>query len=274
MNLTKEIALNIAAFQTVPYLIEAVISAIVIIIGFTMNRFIIQKSIDKLSEKRGLDIQHIKPLRRFASLILWLIISFIILGVFGLTNVLWGIFAAAGFAGIVIGMATRDVVSDILTGILLHFYRPFKIGDSVAIGDIWGKVQDIGAGGVKIKAGSGEIVIIPNSKMRTAIVRNYSIDSRRATMNFYVDYTSDFNRTLKICKKTLDGIPEVMKDPKPAIRVDDFTEKSVKILILVWFPIDKFWNGCAEVKKSFAEEFKRSGLKVPVIRWEERSQEF
>ena len=274
MNLTREIALNITAFQVVPYLIETVISAIVIIIGFTVNRLIIQKSIDKLSEKRGLDIQHIVPLRRFASLILWLIISLILLGIFGLTDVLWGIFAAAGFTGIVIGMATRDVVSDILTGMLLHFYRPFKIGDAVAIGDIGGKVQDIGAGGVKIKAWSGEIVIIPNSMMRTSIVRNYSIDSRRATMIFYVDYTSDFNRTLKICKKTLDETPGVMKDPTPTIRVDDFTEKSVKILILVWFPMDKFWNGYAQVKKGLAEEFKRSGLKVPVIKWEERPQEF
>ncbi len=155
----------------------------------------------------------------------------------------------------------------------MYVYRPFKIGDAVAIDNIWGKIADMGVGGVKIKAWSGEHVIIPNSKVRTSIIKNFSIDSRRATVNFYVDFTSDFNKTLKICKKVLDNIPEVMKNPEPIIRVDDFTEKSVKVLMLIWFPIDDFWSGYAKVQKSLADEFEKAGLKVPVIRREEKVRE-
>jgi small-conductance mechanosensitive channel len=263
-----------AFVYSVPYLIEVAISIIIILLGIFINRFIVQKSIDKFGERTKLDIQQTKPLKKAASVILWLIILFIILGIFGLSDVLWGMFAAAGFAGIVVGMATRDIIGDMITGFMLYIYRPFEIGDAVAIDDIWGEVKDIGVGGVKVKAWSGEIVVIPNSKIRTTVVRNFSIDSRRATITFYVDYDSDFNKALKICKKALDGTPELLHEPAPVIRVDDFTEKSVRILILAWFPIDEFWDGYAKVKKNLAVAFRSQGLKIPVMRLEKKNEEF
>ncbi len=257
------------AISTIPYLFEAVLSLVIIAIGYAVNRFFIQKSIDEFSDKADLDVHLRTPLKRFFSVILWLIIFFIILGVFGLENILWGAFAAAGFAGIVIGMATRDVVGDMLIGLLLYVYRPFKIGDSVMISDIEGTVKDIGIGGVQIKAWSGEIVTIPNSKVRTSIIMNYSIDVRRASINLYVDYNFDFNKAIEICYKVLNGVPEVIKDPKPVVSIGDFKEQYVKISILVWFSIDEFLNGCNEVKRLLAEEFNKKDLKAPVIRTKE-----
>ncbi len=238
-----------------------------------MNKYLIQKPIDKFSDKTGLDSQHRRPLKKAASIILYFIIFFIILGIFGLFEVLWGFLALAGFAGIVIGMATRDVISDMLAGFFIYIFRPFKIGDSVEIGAIGGIVKDIGIGGVQMKAWSGEIVVIPNSLVRTSIVKNFTIDSRRATITFFVDFASDFNKTLRICKKTLDEMPEVMKSPAPVIRVDDLTEQSVKILIYVWFSIDEFWNALAKVQKNLADAFKRNELNMPVLRTKDRNKE-
>ena len=255
-----------ATIGSIPYIFEIIISAIIIVIGYATNRFFIQKSIDEFSDKADLDVHHRTPLKRIFSLILWLIVLLIILGVFGLDQILWGVFAATGFAGIVIGMATRDVVSDMLTGILLYVYRPFKIGDSIMIGDIGGTIKDIGMGGVRIKAWSGEFVIIPNSKVRTSIIRNYSIDVRRASINLYVDYNSNFNKAIEICYRVLDDVPEVIKDPKPTIGIGDFKEQYVKISILAWFSIGEFLNGRNKIKKLLAEEFNKKDLKAPVIR--------
>lgn len=263
------IASAYTTISTTPYLFEIIISTIIIVIGYAVNRFFIQKSIDEFSDKADLGVHHRTPLKRFFSVILWLIILFIILGIFGLEDILWGAFAAVGFAGIVIGMATRDVVGDMLTGMLLYVYRPFKIGDSVMIGNVGGTVKDIGMGGVRMKAWSGEFVIIPNSKIRTSIIKNYSIDVRRASINLYVDYNSDFNKAIEICYRVLNDVSEVMKDPKPIIGIDDFKEQYVKISILVWFSIDKFSNGCNEVKKLLAEEFNKKDLEAPVIRTKE-----
>ena len=194
---------NINSLTQTTLILQIITSIIIIALGIIINQFFIKKSIDKFGEKTRLDIHHLKPLKKAASIALSILVLFIILGIFGLQEYLLGAFAAAGFAGIVIGMAIRDVVSDLLTGVLLYIYQPFKIGDSVAIGDIWGKVVDIGAAGVKIRSWSGELVIIPNSKMRTSIIQNFSIDTRRATITFNVDYSSDFSKTLEACKRIL-----------------------------------------------------------------------
>ncbi len=147
------------------------------------------------------------------------------------------------------------------------------VGDPVEIGDIEGEVLDIGISGVKVKSWSGETVIIPLSKIRTSIIKNFSIEKRRATIIFYVDYSSNFTETLKICREVLDQIPELMKDPKPIIRVDDLTEQSVKILMLIWFPIDVYWSSYTEVKRKLADAFESKGLKSPVIKMEEKTKE-
>jgi small conductance mechanosensitive channel len=273
-TLSVLLPLVIGTLSAVPYLLEILSSGIVIVVGYILNRFLIQRIIRKFGETADLDLHHIQPFNRIASILLWIIVVFIILGIFGLREFLWGLLATAGFTGIVIGMATRDIVSDMLTGFLLYFYRPFKIGDSVEISDIWGKVKDIGFSGVKIAAWSGETVIIPNSKIRTSIIKNYEIDQRRATITFYVDYTSDFAKTLLLCKQVLDKTPEVLKDPKPVIRVDDFTERSIKILLLVWFSIDDYWNGLEKVNNLLAEAFQTRGLKGPILRSEEPTQGF
>lgn len=120
----------ISILYMVQYLMEITISVIIVVITFLINRFIIQKSINTFGEKTSLDFQHIKPLKKITFSIVWIVTFFIILSVFGFRDILWGMFAAAGFAGIVVGMATQNVISDMVTGFLLIIYRPFKIGDS------------------------------------------------------------------------------------------------------------------------------------------------
>jgi small-conductance mechanosensitive channel len=74
---------------------------------------------------------------------------------------------------------------------------------------------------------------------------------------------------MEICYRVLNDVPEVIKDPKQIIGIDDFKEQYVKISILVWFSIDKFSNGCNKVKKLLAEEFNKKNLKASVIRTKE-----
>ena len=272
-DLQKTIPLISIPISSIPYFREIIASLIIIGVGYLLNRFVIQKSVIKFGDKLQLDSQRFKLLRKISSIFFWIIIVFIILGVFGLDEFLWGLLAAVGFSGIVVGMATRDIVSDIVTGVILFIYRPFMIGDPVEIGDIGGEVLDIGISGVKVKSWSGETVIIPLSKIRTSIIKNFSIDRRRATITFHVDYSSNFTETLKICMEVLDKIPEVMKDPKPIIRIDDLTEQSVKILMLIWFPIDVYWSGYTDVKRKLADAFESKGLKSPVLKIEEKTQE-
>ncbi|NIR16153.1 MAG: mechanosensitive ion channel family protein, partial [Desulfobacterales bacterium] len=59
---------------------------------------------------------------------------------------------------------------------------------------------------------------------------------------------------------------ETLEEPTPTIRVDDFQEKYIKILILVWFPNEKYWDGYTEVKRKIAEAFRKEELEPPQLR--------
>ena len=92
----------ITILYSVPYLMEIAISVIIVVIAFLINRFIIQKSINTFGEKTSLDTQYIKPIKKLATSIVGIVTFFIILSAFGFRDILWGMFAAAGFAGIVV----------------------------------------------------------------------------------------------------------------------------------------------------------------------------
>ncbi|MFW6110852.1 MAG: mechanosensitive ion channel family protein [Thermoproteota archaeon] len=250
----------------IPYFVELVSSAIALLVAYLAYKIIIHKIVGKIALKTKMDEQYVQLIRWISSLVMSVVVILTLLGIFGLMGAFWGIFAGAGFLGIVVGMATKDFVSDVITGLQLYIYQPFMIGDPVEIGDVGGVVKNIDLRGVTLKAWSGEILVIPNSKVRNSIIKNYSVEQRMLETSLCIDYTSDIDKALKVCKKALEKLPWVIQDPEPVIRVDDFTEDGVTILLLIWFPNDRFWEGYAEVKKRLAKEFRKEGLKIPAMR--------
>ncbi len=243
-------------------LVIQLITSVVIVIGaYLFNRFFFKRTVKRFAKRTGLEDKYVKPIRNFGSLIIFVIAGILILWVFQIREAFLGVLTATGFAGIVIGLAARDVLSDLLVGTLLYIYRPFEIGDGVVIGDVGGRVEDISIRGVTLKAWSGEVVVVPNSVVRTSIVKNFSVDRRRCDISIFIDYESDFVKALRACKEAVEETTEVLKDPAPTIRVDDFQERYMKILMLIWLPSDKYWDAYTEVKRRIAEGFKAKKLK-------------
>jgi len=246
--------------------LQSVLSLVVIISAYLINKLLIKRAVNRFAKRAGLEDKYVKPVKSLGSLLIFAVTVILILWIFEIREAFFGLLAATGFAGIVIGMATRDIISDFLTGVLLLVYRPFEIGDAVTIGDNGGQVRDISIRGVTLRAWSGEIVVIPNSLVRTSIIKNFSVDKRRCDISILIDYDSDFTKALKICKRALEQTPEALKDPTPTLRVDDFKERYMEILILVWFPNEKFWEGYTKVKRKIAEGFRKQELKPPKLR--------
>lgn len=249
-----------------PLIVQLVTAAIVIIGAYIFYRFVFKRALSRFAKTAGLEEKYVKPIRNLGSIIIFVIVAILLLWVFEIREAFFGLLTGAGFAGIVVGLAVRDVASDLFTGMLLHIYRPFEIGDGVLIGDVGGQVKDIGMKGVTLKAWSGEIIVVPNSVVRTSIVKNFTVDQRRCDITLFLDYDSDFLKALKVCKKAIEETSETLKEPAPIIRVDDFQERYMKILILVWFQTTAYWDGYTKVKKRIAEGFRSQQLKPPKLK--------
>lgn len=216
-----------------------IIYTIVIIIGTFIISRMIKRTVNKFTQRAKIEKHLAAPIIKVINVIIYIGALTILLGIWGLKGQLAGLLAGAGIAGIVIGFATKDILSDLLAGILLFFDRPFKIGDSINIEGLWGSVQDIGIRSTKIKTFDGKFVTIPNSKIAKSIITNVSVyEGRRLKLTVGVDYDTDLKKAKKAIEKAVKRLEKagmIMEDPKPRVFIESFGDSSINFKIVFWY---------------------------------------
>jgi small conductance mechanosensitive channel len=88
--------------------------------------------------------------------------------------------AGLGLTGFALGFALKDVLSNFVAGVMLLAYRPFHIGDLIEMGEFAGRIESIRIRDTLVRAADGQLIIIPNTKLVTEVVVNYSDGGRAA----------------------------------------------------------------------------------------------
>jgi small-conductance mechanosensitive channel len=167
--------------NTVRVLIESnlwkiVYSILVLIVARIFLIFVkpsVRKIDDTLEEIELSESTH-KLIENAIKYIIQLIALVIILYIFGLTDVFYALLTGGAILGFAIGYASKDLISNMLAGILIALDRPFKIGDDVKILNVEGKVSDIKLRTTEIRTSEGIVVLIPNSKVLNGAIYNYT----------------------------------------------------------------------------------------------------
>lgn len=250
-----------------------IISSIgVIILAWLAKRFVSDRLINKFTERLKFKDHAAAPIKKVFAVLIYAVAIFVLLGIWGLRGTLTGLLAGAGIVGIVIGFATRDVISDLLAGIILFFDRPFDIGDAAVVGDIGGQVLDIGLRSVKIKTWDGIYVTIPNRKIHAETVKNYThYNTRRLDFSIGVDYNSDLKKVRRAIGKVLarKDLP-ILEDPAPFYFLEKLGPSSIDFKIFFWFSYKvmkekgmSFFNLKGEIISYLVEEFKKQNINIP-----------
>jgi len=188
------------------------------------------------------------------------------LGVSGLD--LSGLFLAGGIAGIVIGFATQSLISNLLSGIFLHFDKPMKVGDPVLITgklpDIAGIVVEVTALSTRFRMFDGTYVRLPNSDVFLSEIRNFSgAVARRVEFSIGVAYREDTVEVIDVIKGSLMRTPLVLVEPTPDLYVNNLGDSSVQINVWCWVPFSVWFD----MKKQLVEQIKREldakGIEIP-----------
>jgi small conductance mechanosensitive channel len=145
------------------------------------------------------------------------------------------IFASLGVGSIAIGFAFKDVLQNLLAGLLILIRRPFKRGDQIKVGDIEGTVQAVETRATLVKTYSGRLVIIPNSDVYTrSVTVNTAYDIRRIDITVPVGLEVDLDHAVEIFRKALDSIEDILDDPQPDILPWEFNNNNVNIVVRWW----------------------------------------
>jgi small-conductance mechanosensitive channel len=187
------------------------------------------------------------------------------------------LFASAGVLTAVIGFASQQALSNIVGGVFIVMFRPFRVGDLIKIGTLHtGTVEDITLRHTVIKDFDNRRIIVPNAIMNNEVVENSNINDERVCVRFEVGiaYSADTDKALDILQKLAEQHPLCIdvrtKDdkangkPKVRVNVVNLTDSAVVLRAWIWAadPDDGFavrFDMYKDIKKRFQEE----GVEIP-----------
>lgn len=239
-----------------------IIAAILI---FVIGKMIIKKitAISKnMMTKAKIDQTLVEFLESIVYFILLIVVILASLSTLGInTTSFLAIFGAAGLA---VGLALKDSLSNIGAAVLIIIFRPFKVGDVIETTGTTGTVKDINLFSTVIEPVDKRIVIIPNSSVIGGNITNFSQrQERRVEHVFGIGYDDD----LKLAKETLMQIikddTRVLEDPAPLVAVGELGDNSVNFTFRAWVKADDFWDVHFDMLEKVKLTFDEKGISIP-----------
>ena len=209
-------------------------------------------------------------LNRFASVIIFVTAAVLALDVLGV-NILPFI-AGAGIAGIAIGFAAKDTLSNLIAGILLIIDRPFEVGDRIEVWSApansatWGDVLDIGLRATKIRTTDNIVIIIPNNEIMRRDIINYTTvtDEIRVRIPIGIAYDADVKKAKEIITRLALELDWVMRNPEPKVVAKSFGDSAVNLEARVWITQPrKRMDTISHITDRVKEVFDEEGIEIP-----------
>jgi small-conductance mechanosensitive channel len=207
---------------------------------------------------------------RFSNFIIYIVAIVIALDLLGINVVPF--VAGAGVAGIAIGFAAKDTLSNLIAGILLIIDRPFEVGDRIEVWSApagsatWGDVIDIGLRATKIKTTDNIVIIIPNNEIMLRDIINYTIisDDIRLRINIGIAYDADLQKAKRAILQVAQATEGVAEDPPPKVVVRNFGESSVDLQLRVWIhDARRRMDTISDITDKIKETFDAEGIEIP-----------
>ena len=173
--------------------------------------------------------------------------------------------AVFGAAGLAIGLALKDTLSNIASGVMLLVLRPLSVGEYVDTSSYAGSVKEIGLFATTLINGEGMFVYVPNSEVWRNRLENYSRHSERKFIETIgVGYDSDLQKTKQLLLSVMDATPDMMNEPSPPeCYVTNFGESAIIISCRCWLPADQWMLRTSNLRIAIKETLDKEGIDIP-----------
>jgi small conductance mechanosensitive channel len=204
----------------------------VFILGRLASR-LIGRMIERAARKARMDETVIRFIGSLSSIIMLLVVVIASLGCLGVdTTSLSAVLVASGFA---IGMALQGSLGNVASGVLLVFFRPFRVGDVIEVAGSLGKVVEIQIFNTILLSPDNVRIILPNSTITGGTIRNLSAEPiRRIDLVVGCSYNDPLREVRLMLEEIVAAEPRILKDPAPVIAVSEMAESSVNFVVRPW----------------------------------------
>lgn len=203
-----------------------------------------------------------------ANIIRFLIVAMMAILALGKLGISIGPFIAAiGAVSLTAGLALQGSVSNFAAGIVLVLTKPFKVGDTLTVHDVYGEIEEIKLAYTVLMNEDKELITIPNKYMIGDVLVN-SFSYRIVEGSVGIAYDSDVEKAISLIKETILSFDEISRDNEAIIGVEGFGESSVDIGYRYWVPTKSFFKTQYAVNLKILRALNEADIEIPFPRRE------
>ncbi|ANM29351.1 mechanosensitive ion channel protein [Acidobacteria bacterium Mor1] len=241
--------------------LQVVGAIVVLILGLVIAK-IVRSSVRGMLRRAKMDETLIPFL---SNLVYYMVLAFVgiaVLGLFGIPTT--SFIAVLGAAGLAVGLALQGTLSNFAAGVMLLFFRPFRVGDYVEAGGDEGEVRQVGVFASTLLTLDNVTIVLPNAAIWGAKIRNYTDHpNRRNDLAIGISYGDDINKARQVISDVLKADDRVLQDPAPLIAVSGLGDSSVDLLVGPYCKPEHYWDLRFDMYQKIKEGLDQAGVTIP-----------
>ncbi|MBT5416332.1 MAG: mechanosensitive ion channel [Rhodospirillaceae bacterium] len=256
------VILQDASDLVVPYALDVLTAIAILVGGWILAGWLKRSTRRALARIPGLD-DTLEPF--IASIVRYLVLILVLIAVlaqFGVQTT--SVIAILGAAGLAIGLALQGTLSNLASGLMILFLRPFKMGDFVDCGSVSGTIDEIGLFTTQMTTYDGIFLMVPNSQLWNSSVTNYSRHpTRMIDHTVGIAYSDDIDKAMAAIESVVEADKRCLDHPEPAYFVGNLGASSVDLTYRVWATVADFWPLKRALTKAVKEKLDAEGISIP-----------
>lgn len=250
--------LNQLLYSIVPRILVALL---VLWIGLKLIK-ILSKFMRKMFARHNTDGSLQSFLLSLTEITLKILLLIAVLGMIGIQTT--SFIAMIGAAGLAVGMALQGTLQNFAGGVMVLFFKPYKVGDYIEASGVTGTVINIQIFNTIVRTDDLREVIIPNSDLATKMLINHSTSPiRRVSVPVGIAYGESVDKARKAILEMAKSYELLSKDYEPVVVVTGLADSSVNLQLRVWVNNADYWTVSSYLHQAVYEKLMAEGIEIP-----------
>ena len=251
--------------QLIDLSVQAGKSILVAILILVVGRFIVKlinKLVGQMLDRRKVDPTIASFTKSFVNVLLMVLLIITVVSALGVNTTSFAALLAS--AGVAVGMALSGNLQNLAGGLLLLFFKPYKVGDYISAQGVEGVVKAIQIFHTVLTTVDNKEIFVPNGALSSGTVVNFSRnDLRRVDQVVTVEYGTDVNAVREAVMDIANADSRILKDPAPFVELGALADSSVNFTVRLWVKTADYWGVWFDMNRKVYEDFNKRGIGFP-----------
>ncbi len=243
------------------FLPTLVIAVIVFVVGLILARLIL-KLVQLAMRRSKLDAASAGFGQSFVKILLYVILAAVFLSMVGVPPAT--VITLLGTAGVAIGLALQNTLSNLAGGFLIMLAKPFRSGDYIRVGDAEGYVESVTILYTTLRALDNRVFYLPNGSVSAGQIVNLSEKGTlRVNPSLSVSYSTDIDKARSAILTALAAEQKILKDPPPVVVVTELGDSGVKLTVFAWVNKSDYIAAPSRILEVSKKALDAAGIEIP-----------